>query len=182
MRHTSSSCLSSPAEANEEIVKVTYGELRSHVALFAAAMRKMGIQTGDRVAGGSHIYFPLSPLLTYFCLSHLSPLLPSHFFLLSSLKPVALWVGCGVLGVCVCSLVRRAGCLGTSLSSFWKSPFSSFVKFIFVQGEMAEGACFSVTPHFTRHSPDSDLHIYTCRPNSRNCQWAAAGTSQLSGI
>ncbi|KAG8011863.1 Acetoacetyl-CoA synthetase [Nibea albiflora] len=38
-------------EANEEIVKVTYGELRSHVALFAAAMRKMGIQTGDRVAG-----------------------------------------------------------------------------------------------------------------------------------
>uniref|UniRef100_A0AAQ5Z4Q2 Acetoacetyl-CoA synthetase n=1 Tax=Amphiprion ocellaris TaxID=80972 RepID=A0AAQ5Z4Q2_AMPOC len=38
-------------EANEEIVKVTFGELRRDVALFAAAMRKMGIQTGDRVVG-----------------------------------------------------------------------------------------------------------------------------------
>ncbi|XP_073322818.1 acetoacetyl-CoA synthetase [Pagrus major] len=38
-------------EANDEIVKVTYGQLRSDVALFAAAMRKMGVQTGDRVVG-----------------------------------------------------------------------------------------------------------------------------------
>ncbi|KAI4820424.1 hypothetical protein KUCAC02_028402, partial [Chaenocephalus aceratus] len=38
-------------EANDEIVKVTYGEMRRDVALFAAAMRKMGIQTGDRVVG-----------------------------------------------------------------------------------------------------------------------------------
>uniref|UniRef100_A0A3Q4I4F9 Acetoacetyl-CoA synthetase n=1 Tax=Neolamprologus brichardi TaxID=32507 RepID=A0A3Q4I4F9_NEOBR len=38
-------------EANEEIVKVTFGELRRDVALFAAAMRKMGVQTGDRVVG-----------------------------------------------------------------------------------------------------------------------------------
>ncbi|KTF76901.1 hypothetical protein cypCar_00015419 [Cyprinus carpio] len=38
-------------EANEEIVKVTFGELRRDVALFAAAMRKMGIKTGDRVVG-----------------------------------------------------------------------------------------------------------------------------------
>ncbi|TDH12956.1 hypothetical protein EPR50_G00053520 [Perca flavescens] len=38
-------------EANEEIVKVTFGELRRDVSLFAAAMRKMGIQTGDRVVG-----------------------------------------------------------------------------------------------------------------------------------
>uniref|UniRef100_A0A8C4NUZ3 Acetoacetyl-CoA synthetase n=1 Tax=Dicentrarchus labrax TaxID=13489 RepID=A0A8C4NUZ3_DICLA len=38
-------------EANDEIVKVTFGELRSDVALFAAAMRKMGVQTGDRVVG-----------------------------------------------------------------------------------------------------------------------------------
>ncbi|CAG5925007.1 unnamed protein product [Menidia menidia] len=36
-------------EAKEEIVKVTFGELRRDVALFAAAMRKMGVQTGDRV-------------------------------------------------------------------------------------------------------------------------------------
>lgn len=32
-------------------MKVTFGELRRDVALFAAAMRKMGIQTGDRVVG-----------------------------------------------------------------------------------------------------------------------------------
>ncbi|XP_073696680.1 acetoacetyl-CoA synthetase [Garra rufa] len=38
-------------EANEEIAKVTFGELRRDVALFAAAMRKMGIKTGDRVVG-----------------------------------------------------------------------------------------------------------------------------------
>lgn len=43
------------AEANEEIVKVTYGELRRDVALFAAAMRKMGIKTGDRVVGECHL-------------------------------------------------------------------------------------------------------------------------------
>lgn len=48
-----SSCFCSPAEANEEIVKVTYGELRRDVALYAAAMRKMGVQTGDRVVGES---------------------------------------------------------------------------------------------------------------------------------
>lgn len=40
-----------PAEANEEIVKVTFRELRRDVALFAAAMRKMGVRTGDRVVG-----------------------------------------------------------------------------------------------------------------------------------
>nr|XP_057927319.1 acetoacetyl-CoA synthetase isoform X2 [Doryrhamphus excisus] len=38
-------------EANEEIVKVTFRELRRDVAVFAAAMRKMGIRTGDRVVG-----------------------------------------------------------------------------------------------------------------------------------
>lgn len=38
-------------EKNEEIAKVTFGELRRDVALFAAAMRKMGVQTGDRVVG-----------------------------------------------------------------------------------------------------------------------------------
>ncbi|TRY55650.1 hypothetical protein DNTS_008844 [Danionella cerebrum] len=38
-------------EAKEEIVKVTFGELRRDVALFAAAMRKMGVKTGDRVIG-----------------------------------------------------------------------------------------------------------------------------------
>lgn len=57
---TLSLCLCLPAEANEEIAKVTYGELRRDVAVFAAAMRKMGIQTGDRVVGESHIYFSLS--------------------------------------------------------------------------------------------------------------------------
>lgn len=57
---TFSFCLCLPAEANEEIVKVTYGELRRDVALFAAAMRKMGVQTGDRVVGESLIYFSLS--------------------------------------------------------------------------------------------------------------------------
>lgn len=39
------------SEAKEEIVKVTFGELRRDVALFAAAMRKMGIKIGDRVVG-----------------------------------------------------------------------------------------------------------------------------------
>ncbi|XP_062398738.1 acetoacetyl-CoA synthetase [Sardina pilchardus] len=38
-------------EASEDITKVTFGELRSQVALFAAAMRKMGVRTGDRVVG-----------------------------------------------------------------------------------------------------------------------------------
>lgn len=32
-------------------MKVTFGELRRDVALFAAAMRKMGVQAGDRVVG-----------------------------------------------------------------------------------------------------------------------------------
>ncbi|MED6249969.1 hypothetical protein ATANTOWER_022512, partial [Ataeniobius toweri] len=45
--------LYSAREGNEEIMKVTFGELKRNVALFAAAMRKMGIQTGDRVAGES---------------------------------------------------------------------------------------------------------------------------------
>ncbi|XP_048099975.1 acetoacetyl-CoA synthetase [Alosa alosa] len=38
-------------EASEDITKVTFGELRRQVALFAAAMRKMGVRTGDRVVG-----------------------------------------------------------------------------------------------------------------------------------
>ncbi|XP_063081554.1 acetoacetyl-CoA synthetase isoform X3 [Cavia porcellus] len=38
-------------EGREEIVKVTFEELRQQVALFAAAMRKMGVQKGDRVVG-----------------------------------------------------------------------------------------------------------------------------------
>ncbi|XP_011380202.1 acetoacetyl-CoA synthetase [Pteropus vampyrus] len=38
-------------EDKEEIVKVTFKELRQQVALFAAAMRKMGVETGDRVVG-----------------------------------------------------------------------------------------------------------------------------------
>ncbi|XP_060106371.1 acetoacetyl-CoA synthetase [Heteronotia binoei] len=38
-------------EGKEEILKVTFGDLRQHVALYAAAMRKMGVQTGDRVVG-----------------------------------------------------------------------------------------------------------------------------------
>uniref|UniRef100_A0A8C0KFE7 Acetoacetyl-CoA synthetase n=1 Tax=Canis lupus dingo TaxID=286419 RepID=A0A8C0KFE7_CANLU len=36
-------------EGKEEIVKVTFEELRQQVALFAAAMRKMGVKQGDRV-------------------------------------------------------------------------------------------------------------------------------------
>uniref|UniRef100_A0A2K5RHC5 Acetoacetyl-CoA synthetase n=1 Tax=Cebus imitator TaxID=2715852 RepID=A0A2K5RHC5_CEBIM len=38
-------------EGKEEIVKVTFEELRRDVALFAAAMRKMGVKKGDRVVG-----------------------------------------------------------------------------------------------------------------------------------
>lgn len=41
----------SPGEGKEEIVKVTFEELRQEVALFAAAMRKMGVKKGDRVVG-----------------------------------------------------------------------------------------------------------------------------------
>lgn len=48
-------CFYLSEEANEEIVKVTFGELRRDVALFAAAMRKMGVQTGDRVVGESGV-------------------------------------------------------------------------------------------------------------------------------
>uniref|UniRef100_A0A8D0H1S1 Acetoacetyl-CoA synthetase n=1 Tax=Sphenodon punctatus TaxID=8508 RepID=A0A8D0H1S1_SPHPU len=38
-------------EGKEEILKVTFGELRQQVALYAAAMRKMGVKTGERVVG-----------------------------------------------------------------------------------------------------------------------------------
>ncbi|XP_066227277.1 acetoacetyl-CoA synthetase isoform X1 [Saccopteryx leptura] len=38
-------------EGQEEIRKVTFEELRQQVALFAAAMRKMGVKKGDRVIG-----------------------------------------------------------------------------------------------------------------------------------
>ncbi|XP_068099906.1 acetoacetyl-CoA synthetase isoform X1 [Hyperolius riggenbachi] len=38
-------------EGKESVEKVTFEELRRDVALFAAAMRKMGIETGDRVVG-----------------------------------------------------------------------------------------------------------------------------------
>lgn len=38
-------------EGKEEIRKVTFQELRQQVALFAAAMRKMGVKKGDRVVG-----------------------------------------------------------------------------------------------------------------------------------
>ena len=41
-----------PGEGKEEIAKVTFEELRQQVALFAAAMRKMGVRRGDRVVGG----------------------------------------------------------------------------------------------------------------------------------
>ncbi|XP_073413188.1 acetoacetyl-CoA synthetase [Dendrobates tinctorius] len=38
-------------ESNENVEKVTFEELRRDVALYAAAMRKMGVETGDRVVG-----------------------------------------------------------------------------------------------------------------------------------
>nr|XP_014339562.1 PREDICTED: acetoacetyl-CoA synthetase [Latimeria chalumnae] len=41
----------STEECKEEITKVTFGELRKDVALYAAAMRKMGVRAGDRVVG-----------------------------------------------------------------------------------------------------------------------------------
>ena len=43
--------LSLSGEDKEEIGKVTFEELRQKVALFAAAMRKMGVKVGDRVVG-----------------------------------------------------------------------------------------------------------------------------------
>ncbi|XP_030075223.1 acetoacetyl-CoA synthetase [Microcaecilia unicolor] len=39
------------SEGKEEITKVTFAELRQDVALFAAAMRRMGVTAGDRVVG-----------------------------------------------------------------------------------------------------------------------------------
>ncbi|XP_069612135.1 acetoacetyl-CoA synthetase [Ranitomeya imitator] len=38
-------------ESNENVEKVTFEELRRDVALYAAAMRKMEVETGDRVVG-----------------------------------------------------------------------------------------------------------------------------------
>uniref|UniRef100_A0A8C0JD51 Acetoacetyl-CoA synthetase n=1 Tax=Chelonoidis abingdonii TaxID=106734 RepID=A0A8C0JD51_CHEAB len=38
-------------EGKEEILKVTFEELRQDVALYASAMRKMGVKVGDRVVG-----------------------------------------------------------------------------------------------------------------------------------
>ncbi|XP_061674054.1 acetoacetyl-CoA synthetase [Syngnathoides biaculeatus] len=53
LKHTEQDkvALYAATEANEEIIKVTFWELRRDVALFAAAMRKMGVQIGDRVVG-----------------------------------------------------------------------------------------------------------------------------------
>lgn len=39
------------SEGKEEIEKVTFGELKRDVALYAAALRKMGLKIGDRVVG-----------------------------------------------------------------------------------------------------------------------------------
>ncbi|XP_067911170.1 acetoacetyl-CoA synthetase [Heterodontus francisci] len=39
------------SEGKEEIIKVTFGELKRDVALYAAALRKMGVKIGDRVVG-----------------------------------------------------------------------------------------------------------------------------------
>lgn len=56
----------SSGEGREEIAKVTFEELRQQVALFAAAMRKMGVKKGDRVVGkGSLLPSLLSPPLPY---------------------------------------------------------------------------------------------------------------------
>ncbi|XP_043924282.1 acetoacetyl-CoA synthetase [Protopterus annectens] len=43
--------LYSAREGTEEITKVTFKDLRRDVAIFAAAMRKMGVKVGDRVVG-----------------------------------------------------------------------------------------------------------------------------------
>ncbi|XP_074258136.1 acetoacetyl-CoA synthetase isoform X3 [Saimiri boliviensis] len=53
LRHTENDrvALYVAREGKEEIVKVTFEELRREVALFAAAMRKMGVKKGDRVVG-----------------------------------------------------------------------------------------------------------------------------------
>ncbi len=52
---------------------MTFGELRRDVALFAAAMRKMGIKTGDRVVGEHHLpSFSLCLFLIICVLSHSS--------------------------------------------------------------------------------------------------------------
>ncbi|KAF7687150.1 hypothetical protein HF521_014378 [Silurus meridionalis] len=53
LKHTDQEkvALYAAAEGGEEIVKVTFGELRREVARFAASMRKMGIKAGDRVVG-----------------------------------------------------------------------------------------------------------------------------------
>lgn len=42
---------------------MTFEELRQQVALFAAAMRKMGVKKGDRVVGkGLSLLFPFPPV------------------------------------------------------------------------------------------------------------------------
>uniref|UniRef100_A0ABM5F1Q8 Acetoacetyl-CoA synthetase n=1 Tax=Pogona vitticeps TaxID=103695 RepID=A0ABM5F1Q8_9SAUR len=53
LKHTENDkiALYAAQEGKEEIVKVTFEELRQQVALYAAALRKMGVQTGDRVVG-----------------------------------------------------------------------------------------------------------------------------------
>ena len=43
------------AEGKDNVDKVTFRELKARVAQYAAAMRKMGIKTGDRVVG-KYIY------------------------------------------------------------------------------------------------------------------------------
>lgn len=55
-------------EGREEIVKVTFEELRQQVALYAAAMRKMGVKKGDRVVGKGHpLFFSFPPPPSLLC-------------------------------------------------------------------------------------------------------------------
>ena len=42
-------------EGSTEIKKTTFRQLRQNVAKFAAAMKAMGIQNGDRVVGKSYM-------------------------------------------------------------------------------------------------------------------------------
>lgn len=150
-----------PAEANDEIVKVTFGELRRDVALFAAAMRKMGLQTGDRVVGESLIYnltfwnLHYQPRVDYrpkwtwwdewialirtLSSNLLHPLFPSYFFLIAAISYFML-AGKERLSVFA------------QVSAFSESLHLVFSRFIFVQGRPAYFHVFPATFHWREHS------------------------------
>ncbi|KAI5086922.1 acetoacetyl-CoA synthetase isoform X1, partial [Silurus meridionalis] len=123
LKHTDQEkvALYAAAEGGEEIVKVTFGELRREVARFAASMRKMGIKAGDRVVDDDPWQTSLSlislsfPLVFLICVS-LSFLSVSFFCLLNFSLFLSGYLPNGVHAVEAMLAVASIGAIWSSTS------------------------------------------------------------------